>query len=267
MSYDNRPPGPNQGMPEDLSAGQPAGGDPTGSAPRVPNDWPRSTSRRRFLKAALISSAAGLAAGGATYAAIESVASVPSSTYKFIGQSGSPGAQTASACTTGTGVDNDGDSDDHGTDNDNDLAYIAQTTFGKTEGIFLWAQFDNLPAASYSFTATVNGNPIGGGCTGGQPFSYVGTGSAAVLYNLGKTNPAWTCSPPTSGNLPTSVKQASSVPGLGSYSVTTAGDDLELRIHIKNACSSGGTYTVKVNLFQGTNTTPFLFATSTIIIS
>lgn len=267
MSDQNRPTGPNQGMPDDWSEARPTGGNPTG-APRVPNEWPQNTSRRRFLKAALIASAAGVAAGGATYAAIESVASVPSSTYKFIGQSGSPGAQTASACTTGTGVDNDGDADDNGTDNDNDLAYIPQTTFGKTEGIFLWAQFDNLPIASYHLTATVNGNAIGGGCTGGQPFSYVGSGSAAVLYNLGTTNPTWpTCSPPTSGNLPTAAKQADSVPDLGSYSVTTAGSDLEIRIHIKNACSSGGTYTVSVNLFQGTSTTPFLFATAQIKIS
>ena len=273
MSDDNRPGGPNQGTPDDLSARHPTGGGPTGGAPRTPDEWPQNQSRRRFLKAALISSAAGLAAGGATYAAIESVASTaPISSYTFIGNSGSPNAQSGSACTTNTG--SEPDADDAGKGKSDAADYDPQTSFNQDEAIFVWAQFRNLPAGIYSFTATCTTKggsgttPLGTiNCGAGQPFKYNGSGSSAVLYNLGKTNPTWpTCSPPTPGDLPTQVTAADTVPDLGSYHVTEAGDDLELRIHIKydkynhnsnpGGCTTTGDFTVTVNLVGPVNLSP-----------
>ena len=238
MNDDNRPTGPNQDMPDDGSARRPTG-EP---APRTPDNWPQNQSRRRFLKAALISSAAGLAAGGATYAAIESVASKPISSYTFIGQSGSPGASTGTACTTGTDPTN----------------YKSQTEFKNNEAIFLWALFTNLPGGSYSLSVSPEIETSAAICTPTvtNPFTYLG--NPVNLYNLGTTKPSWTCSPPNQSVLPstqTNPATADTVEDLGTFSVS-AGDYLLLQVHMQNGCDPAGVYTVTINLAGPVNLSP-----------
>lgn len=216
-------------------------------APNVAN-----ASRRRFLKAALVGSAATVAVGAAAVVGLERAGAAPGlAHFPILGNSGSPGGSTGSACTTGTDPTN----------------YVPQSSFGHKEGIFLWGLFTNLPAGSYSVSVSPAIQAEGSGCVSSStPFDYVGAGSAVRIYDLSASSVTWDCSPKTQSQLNTPKFQSSSLSG---NSVTvSAGDDLQVQLHMKNGgCAVPYTITETINLYQGTNTTPFLTASATITVT
>lgn len=216
----------------------------------------QNTSRRKFLKAALIGGAGVAAVGAATAVGLERAGVAPHTgitkiiRYPFVGGSGSPGGATGTACTTGT----------------NSADYVPQSTFGNTEGIFLWGLFTNLPAGTYSVAVSPTIQAEGATCTStSTPFDYQGSGSAVRIYDLSASSVTWSCSPTAQTQLNTPKFKSSSLSG---NSVTvSAGDDLQVQIHMKNVCSGARVVPVTINLFQGSNPTPFLTATTTITIT
>jgi len=234
-------------------------GENENTLPGAGSNRPEHASRRTFLKAAIVGSAATVAVGAAGVVGLEraGAAPVPFARFPFLGNTNSPGGSTGSACTTGT--------------NPND--YVEQSTFNNKESIFLWALFANLPAGSYHMTVSPTIEPKGGAiCSpspASHPFEYQGSSSAtsnARIYDLSASSVSWTCSPKKQSQLPNTATQSGG--SLPTSSVTvSAGDDLQLQIHMKNGCSGARTVTMTVSLFQGSNTTPFLSATTTITIN
>lgn len=221
------------------------------------------TNRRKFLKTLLVGSAVATAGGAATVVAIERVRADPFPSFGFLGATNSPGSSKASACTTGT--------------NKND--YAEQSTFNNSESIFLWGLFTNLPGGKYTIsidpTIKAKNGAVCSPTPGPNPLEYNGgddSKSDARLYDMTASAVSWDCSPAKQSDLPDPTRKGGSLESIFATPISVAaGDDLQLQIHMHNACSGARTIVVTISLFQvvnGTTQTPaFLQAHTTITIN
>ncbi|MEO7002062.1 MAG: twin-arginine translocation signal domain-containing protein [Ktedonobacterales bacterium] len=226
---------------------------------------PENASRRKFLKAALIGTAATAAVGAATVVGLEHAGAVPHlgitklARYPFVGNTTSPGGSTGTACTSGTDPQN----------------YVDQSTFNNKESIFLWALFTKLPAGSYTmFVSPTIENKGGAICSpspASNPFEYQGSTSSSSnvqVYNLSASAVTWTCHPSKKTDLGTVTRNGASMAAAFSTPVTVAaGHDLQLQVHMHNGCSGARVVSVTISLFQSPSATPFLQASTSITIN
>lgn len=179
------------------------------------------TSRRNFLKAAVVGSAAAVAVSGAGAAALTLTGHhtglkkyVP-----FIGDATLSGV-TGDGCTTDTG---DSPSD--------------KTAFGP-DSIYFWAKFNNLPAGQYTIGITID-NGVGTNlsvdafhATYGAGMSGVGFQSNAQsvnVYALDQKDATFTCHPST---LPDHGNAATSQNSLPVVFSVADGQDALLQLHL-----------------------------------
>lgn len=231
-------------------------GNSTNARPGARLDGPENAGRRRFLKAALVSSTATLAVGAAGVVGVERANAAPAfARIPILCGNTSPGGSTGTACITTT----------------NSSDYVEQPDCNNRESLFLWALFTNLPAGSYHMTVSPTiepkGNAICSPLSASHPFEYNGSSSDtsnARVYALNPGKVKWECSPRSQSQLGTPVQQGGE---LGSALVTvTTGQAVQLQIHMQNGCSGARTDHVTVKLFQGNHTTPFLTASTSIRI-
>jgi len=195
---------------------------------------PAGPSRRSFLKAAVVGSAAVVAASGAGAAtlALTGHHTGLKKYVPFIGGATLSGV-TSDACTTGTSDQPDGIKDD-------------QTTFNKQESIYFWAAFHNVPAGTYVIDVSP---PI--------------TASTLVVYQSSTQSPAvklyeyaagtmpFTCHPSSLSDLPKTSATANSV--AISFTLTSDSDVL-LQIHLQgnNQTKTTQTLVLTATLYNGT---------------
>ncbi len=184
---------------------------------------PEGSSRRTFLKAAVVGSAAAVAVSGVGAATL-TLTGHHTGLKKFLALNDTLSGVHSDACTT--------TSDD-----------VEQDTFGN-DTIFFWAKFDAVPAGTY----TIDLSPEPGGS--GSIIDYPnGAGNYAQVVFYAGGDSSFTCNPAT---LPSSgfVAQQSSVP----VTFTTPSDgDVLFWLHVKG--SSSGTETLTASLYHASNDT------------
>lgn len=190
------------------------------------------TSRRNFLKAAVVGSAAAVAVSGAGAAALTLTGHhtglkkyVP-----FIGDATLSGV-TGDGCTTTS----------------DDLSKET-TTFG-TDSIYFWAKFNNLPAGQYTIGVTPTIDPHNTTWTAGHSGICFQSGSnSANVYALDASAATYSCHPsslPNPGDTPYSQNTLPIT-----FSVTD-GQDALLQLHLSPEKNFTGTITITATLYTG----------------
>ncbi len=192
-----------------------------------------SQSRRKFLKAAVVGSAAVAAVGGTSAAGLALAQKNPLRTLRFMGvaQLVSPNDPCA-VCTTGT----------------NPLDFVDQDTFNFSESIFLWVRFINVPAGNYTIDVTPTIQPQNAACVPATPLQYNSAKNAVTSWVLPAGGLA--CHPAKLSDLPGGT-QTNALPASFTISVVK---DLMVSVHLQNGCDAGGTVTITAYLKSGSTT-------------
>ncbi len=188
------------------------------------------SSRRSFLKAAVIGSAAAVAVSGAGAATL-TLTGHHTGLTRFVVLASVSGI-TAHACTTNT-----------------DSSPQDKSTFG-SESLYFWALFKNVPAGTYSLDVSP---PI----TTTSLLGYQDPGNSVFMYEYAGGSTTYDCHPstlPTSGN----VLPAQSVLPIEGFTLS-ADTDLLLEVHlqankVQNTYQTG-TVTLTANLYSGSTAT------------
>lgn len=195
------------------------------------------SSRRNFLKAAVVGSAAAVAAGGVGAATL-TLTGHHTGLKRIVGLDGLVSGVTSAACVTKSQVQVDD-----------------QDTFNQQDTIFFWFKVNNVPAGTYTFDILPK---IGGSST---IIDYRNSSSASNV-RVYEGPFTFECHPTTQGqNLPNSLKIASST--VLPITFTAAGGDnvlLEALLGGKQG-NTGGAITLTATLYQGTDTTGTVEAT------
>ena len=190
---------------------------------------PAGTSRRNFLKAAVVGSAAAVAASGVGAATLTLTGHhtglkkyVP-----FIGGTGLSGV-TGDACTTNTG----------GT-------IVDQSSYNKQESIYFWVAFHNVPAGDHVIDVSPT---IGGPST---IVDYQNPSSSVKLYEYGAGAMPFTCHPSSLTSLPAPTMTTDTVPI--SFHLSNPADVL-LQIHLQGNGTNTSNVIVALTatLYKGT---------------
>lgn len=201
------------------------------------------SSRRKFLKAAVVGSAAAVAVSGAGAATL-TLTGHHTGLKKFLAlTTDTISGITSDACTT--------NSDD-----------VPQTTFGN-DTIFIWFKFNGVPASgSGHYTFDVSPEPG----ASGSPIAFPpGGGSSYVQVVAYPGGASFKCNPspaPSSGF----VAQQSTLP----VTFQTASDgDVVLWLHVKSTGTTTGSVSITASLYQGSTATgtPVDTATATFTLS
>lgn len=181
------------------------------------------SSRRTFLKAAVVGSAAAVAVSGAGVATLKMTGHHTGLT-KFLVLGDTISGITESACTTKS----------------NDTKSTPPDTYN-SETIFFWFKFNAVPKGTYYFDVS----PEPG--SSGAPVYLSSSGASAVQVVAYANGASFTCNPPSN---PTSgfVAQQSTLPV--SFTTTSDGDVL-LWLHTKGN-TTGTNLQVTATLYQGT---------------
>jgi hypothetical protein len=186
------------------------------------------SSRRKFLKAAVVGSAAAVAVSGVGAATL-SLTGHHTGLRKFLVLGDTLSTVTSHACTT--------NSDD-----------VSQSTFGN-DTIFIWFKFDGVPASgSGYYTFDVSPEP---GASGSPVAFPPGSGSSYVQVVAYPGGVSFTCNP---SSLPSSgfVQQQSTLPV--TFQTSSDGDVL-LWLHVKSTGTTTGSVSLTAALYQGTTAT------------
>ena len=195
---------------------------------------PTGTSRRTFLKAAVVGSAAAVAVGGAGAAAL-TLAGRPASMRPFapfVGGVASLSGVTGDACTTNSA---DG----------------AQSTFG-SDSIYFWAKFNTLPAGQYTIGVTPKIDPNNTPWTAGlSGLDFNSKSNCANVYVLDAKDGNFTCNPSSLPDPGSTQYSGNTVPI--TFTVTD-GQDALLQLHIKAESGfPGGVITITATLYTGSS--------------
>lgn len=191
---------------------------------------PAGPSRRSFLKAAVVGSAAVVAASGAGAAtlALTGHHTGLKKYVPFIGDATLSGV-TSDACTT-------------------DSSDSPQSDFG-SDSIYFWAKFNDLPAGPYTIGVTPTIDPQGTNWSSGlSGLAFNSASNCANVYVLDASKATYTCNPPSLPN-----------PGDTPYSQNTLpinfsaadGQDALFQLHIKAEKGFTGTVTITATLYTG----------------
>lgn len=183
------------------------------------------SSRRTFLKAAVVGSAAAVAVSGVGAATL-TLTGHHTGLKKYLALTDSLSGVHSDACTTTSGD-------------------VMQDTFGN-DTIFFWAKFDAVPAGTY--TIDLSPEPGGSGSIVDYPN---GAGNYVQIVFYAGGDSSFTCNPAT---LPDSnadyLAQQASAP----VTFTTPSDgDVLFWLHVKG--SSSGTETLTASLYHASNDT------------
>lgn len=190
-------------------------------------------SRRAFLKAAVVGSAAVAAVGSAAAGGLALAHKAPPLTFRF-GTSAatiSPNDPCA-VCTTGT----------------DPTAYADQDTFNNQESLFIWVRFINVPAGSYTLDVTPTIQPSTASCGTATPLTYQSKKSAVTSWVLPAGGLA--CHPAALTDLPTGTS-SDSLPV--SFTITST-KDLLVQVHAQNNCTGSRDITITGLLKSGSAT-------------
>jgi hypothetical protein len=198
----------------------------------VQSDSGDDRSRRAFLKAAVVGSAAVAAVGGASAAGLALTHKVPQLPLRFAGAAEvvSPNAPCA-VCTTGT-IE----------------PFQDQDSFNNNESMFLWVRFINVPAGSYTIDVTPPIQPQNAACVPSAPLEYQSAHNSVDSWVL----PAggFACHPAHLSELPAAT-QSDSLPVSVSPAATS---DLMVRVHLQNGCTTASDVTIHASLKSGSTT-------------
>lgn len=199
----------------------------------VQSDSRDGQSRRAFLKAAVVGSAAVAAVGGASAAGLALTHKAPLNTLRFAGVVTlvSPNDPCA-VCTTGTNPDN----------------FVDQDTFNNSESIFLWIRFIGVTAGSYTIDVTPTIQSSGSACVSSAPLQYQSPKNSVSSWIL--DNGARACHPAKLSDLP-SATQTDALPA--SFTIAST-KDLMVAVHLQNACATASDVTITAFLKSGDTT-------------
>src|SRR5260221_5020335 len=199
----------------------------------VQSDSGDGRSRRAFLKAAVVGSAAVAAVGGASAAGLALAHKVPQLPLRFAGAAEvvSPNEPCA-VCTTGTNPDN----------------FVDQDTFNNNESMFLWVRFINIPAGSYTIDVTPTIQSQNSACVPATPLQYQSPHNSVTSWVLPAGGLA--CHPAKLSDLPGGTS-SDSLPA--SFS-TAQIQDLMVAVHLQNGCTTASDVTIHASLKRGSTT-------------
>lgn len=207
------------------------------------------SSRRNFLKAAVVGSAAAVAAGGVGAATL-TLTGHHTGLKRIVGLDGLVSGVTSDACTTNTS---------------DPLA--DQKSFNKQESLYFWFKVNNVPAGTYTFnvTPTIDAANKPAYTSGGSLLQYQSGSNDVHVYQYTPGDANFTCNPPSLAGLPTALKTQDTL----TITVTTsATKDLLLQVHLQGEKDNpGGSVTLTGKLYQGTGTGGAVEATASTTFS
>ncbi len=197
------------------------------------------SSRRNFLKAAVVGSAAAVAAGGVGAATL-TLTGHHTGLKRLVGLTDLVSGVTSAACTTNT-QDPLGEKD----------------TFNTQESIYFWFKVNNVPAGTYTFDVSPTIDPASKPqyTSGGSLVQYQSGSNDVHVYQYTPSDATFACNPPAltgPTGLPTPLKTQDTL----TITVTTsATKDLLLQVHLQGEKNNpGGSVTLTGTLYQGTGT-------------
>lgn len=194
------------------------------------------SSRRNFLKAAVVGSAAAVAAGGVGAATL-TLTGHHTGLKRFVGLNDLVSGVTSASCTTNT----------------SDPLHD-QTSFNKQESLYFWFKVNNVPAGTYTFGVSPTIDPANKPAytSGGSLVQYQSGSNDVNVYQYTPSDANFTCNPPSLSGLPSALKTQNTL----TITVTTsATKDLLLQVHLQGEKDNpGGSVTLTGTLYQGTGT-------------
>lgn len=178
------------------------------------------SSRRTFLKAAVVGSAAAVAVSGVGAATL-TLTGHHTGLKKYLALTDSLSGVTGKACTT--------DSSDN-----------EQTSFH--DSIYFWAKFNAVPAGTYTIdvSPTIPDGKV----------DYQSSGNNVFIYNYPGGDSSFDCNPPSLPDSTTALVKQKTL----TVTFTTPSDgDVLLQLHLTPTVTSG-TDTLTAKLYQGTGT-------------
>ncbi len=196
------------------------------------------SSRRNFLKAAVVGSAAAVAAGGVGAATL-TLTGHHTGLKRIVGLDGLVSGVTGNACTTNT-QDPLGD----------------KTSFNQQESIYFWFKVNNVPAGTYTFDVAppIDLASVKKYTSGGPLLQYQSGSNDVNVYQYTPSDATFECEPPSLASLQT-LTPLGTQDTLPIIVITTATKDLLLQVHLQGEKDNpGGSVTLTGTLYQGTGT-------------
>lgn len=221
-------------------------------------DTPQTSgsSRRSFLKAAVIGSAAAVAVSGAGAATL-TLTGHHTGLKRFVTLTNEASGLTGHACTTDTGTGDAGTLAEKG----------SQTNpFQNQESIYFWFKVNNVPVGTYTFDFSPPAAAF-------SQSDY--TSGTLVMYNDGSANDVnayeyaagtanFDCSPPSLTSLSSDATLSGSAGSAPlTFDVKNSAKDVLIQVHLKGIKNNpGGSVTLTATLYQGSDDTGPVEATA-----
>lgn len=217
------------------------------------------SSRRSFLKAAVIGSAAAVAVSGAGAATL-TLTGHHTGLTRFVALTNEASGLTGHACTTDTGTGEEGTLAEKGSQDN---------PFQTQESIYFWFKVNNVPVGTYTFDFSPPAAAFDtADYTSGTLVMYNDSSTNDVNvyeYAAGSTN--FDCSPPSLSSLSSSSVTPSGSSGSApiTFDVKNSAKDVLLQVHLKGRKKNpGGSVALTATLYQGTDDTGAVEATASV---